>query len=45
MNWCSVSMQEFSQEDYDAIVNGWTEKLQRCEAGDQRWGLFFATRK
>uniref|UniRef100_A0A3B1IYG4 phosphoethanolamine N-methyltransferase n=1 Tax=Astyanax mexicanus TaxID=7994 RepID=A0A3B1IYG4_ASTMX len=37
-------IQEFSQEDYDAIVNGWTEKLQRCEAGDQRWGLFYATR-
>lgn len=37
-------MQEFSQEDYDTIVNGWTEKLQRCETGDQRWGLFCATR-
>ncbi|XP_017572374.1 phosphoethanolamine methyltransferase isoform X1 [Pygocentrus nattereri] len=36
-------IQEFSQEDYDAVVNGWTEKLQRCEAGDQRWGLFYAT--
>lgn len=37
-------MEEFSQEDYDAIVNSWTEKLQRCEAGDQRWGLFHATK-
>ncbi|XP_053541546.1 phosphoethanolamine methyltransferase isoform X2 [Ictalurus punctatus] len=37
-------IQEFSQEDYDTIVNGWTEKLQRCETGDQRWGLFCATR-
>lgn len=37
-------MQEFSLEDYDAIVKGWTEKLQRCEAGDQRWGLFYAAR-
>ncbi|XP_030622652.1 phosphoethanolamine methyltransferase [Chanos chanos] len=37
-------IQEFSQEDYDAIVNGWREKLQRCETGDQRWGLFYATR-
>ncbi|XP_073676428.1 phosphoethanolamine methyltransferase isoform X3 [Garra rufa] len=37
-------IQEFSQEDYDAIVNGWTEKLQRCETGDQRWGLFYATK-
>ncbi|XP_062379835.1 phosphoethanolamine methyltransferase isoform X2 [Sardina pilchardus] len=38
-------IQEFSKEDYDAIVNGWTEKLQRCELGDQRWGLFYATKK
>ncbi|XP_051514435.1 uncharacterized protein LOC127418090 isoform X1 [Myxocyprinus asiaticus] len=37
-------IQEFSKEDYDAIVNGWTEKLQRCETGDQRWGLFYATK-
>uniref|UniRef100_A0AAY5EBT5 phosphoethanolamine N-methyltransferase n=1 Tax=Electrophorus electricus TaxID=8005 RepID=A0AAY5EBT5_ELEEL len=37
-------IQEFSREDYEAVVNGWTEKLQRCEAGDQRWGLFYATR-
>ncbi|TSK45891.1 Phosphoethanolamine N-methyltransferase 3 [Bagarius yarrelli] len=37
-------IQEFSQEDFDGIVNGWTEKLQRCEAGDQRWGLFYATK-
>ncbi|KAL2077281.1 hypothetical protein ACEWY4_026785 [Coilia grayii] len=37
-------IQEFSQEDYDAIVDGWTEKLQRCELGDQRWGLFYATK-
>ncbi|RXN28364.1 phosphoethanolamine N-methyltransferase 3-like isoform X2 [Labeo rohita] len=38
-------IQEFSQEAYDAIVNGWTEKLQRCETGDQRWGLFYATKE
>ncbi|XP_012686806.2 phosphoethanolamine methyltransferase isoform X2 [Clupea harengus] len=38
-------IQEFSQDDFDAIVNGWTEKLQRCELGDQRWGLFYATKK
>ncbi|TRY93992.1 hypothetical protein DNTS_021137 [Danionella cerebrum] len=37
-------IQEFSQEDYEAIVSGWKEKLQRCETGDQRWGLFIATR-
>ncbi|KAM6953426.1 phosphoethanolamine methyltransferase [Aplochiton taeniatus] len=37
-------IQEFSEEDYLAIVNGWSDKLQRCHTGDQRWGLFYATR-
>ncbi|XP_057204825.1 phosphoethanolamine methyltransferase isoform X2 [Triplophysa rosa] len=37
-------IQEFSSEDYDIIIKGWTEKLQRCETGDQRWGLFYATK-
>jgi len=37
-------IKEFSEEDYLAIVNGWSEKLQRCNTGDQRWGLFYATR-
>uniref|UniRef100_A0A8C2GAV8 phosphoethanolamine N-methyltransferase n=2 Tax=Cyprinus carpio TaxID=7962 RepID=A0A8C2GAV8_CYPCA len=38
-------IQEFSQEDYDAVINGWAKKLQRCETGDQRWGLFYATKE
>ncbi|XP_039510903.1 phosphoethanolamine methyltransferase isoform X3 [Pimephales promelas] len=38
-------IQEFSKDDYDVIVKGWTEKLQRCETGDQRWGLFYATKE
>uniref|UniRef100_A0A8C9ZME3 phosphoethanolamine N-methyltransferase n=1 Tax=Sander lucioperca TaxID=283035 RepID=A0A8C9ZME3_SANLU len=37
-------IQEFSEEDYFAIVNGWSEKLERSNSGDQRWGLFYATR-
>ncbi|RXM90802.1 Phosphoethanolamine N-methyltransferase 1 [Acipenser ruthenus] len=37
-------IQEFSEEDYSYIVQGWREKLQRCEQGDQRWGLFYAER-
>ncbi|XP_032383403.1 phosphoethanolamine methyltransferase isoform X2 [Etheostoma spectabile] len=37
-------IQEFSEEDYFAIVNGWKEKLERSNSGDQRWGLFYATR-
>ncbi|KAM7417573.1 hypothetical protein PAMA_017285 [Pampus argenteus] len=37
-------IEEFSEEDYYAIVNGWREKLERSNSGDQRWGLFHATR-
>ena len=33
---------EFSQEDYDAIVNGWRDKVHRTSQGDQRWGFFYA---
>lgn len=35
---------EFSEADYEALVSGWKEKLQRALAGEQRWGLFFAKR-
>ncbi|XP_020779173.1 phosphoethanolamine methyltransferase isoform X2 [Boleophthalmus pectinirostris] len=38
-------IQEFSVEDYYAIINGWQEKLERSKSGDQRWGLFLAKRK
>uniref|UniRef100_A0A672Z467 phosphoethanolamine N-methyltransferase n=1 Tax=Sphaeramia orbicularis TaxID=375764 RepID=A0A672Z467_9TELE len=37
-------IEEFSEEDYLAIVNGWREKLGRSRSGDQRWGLFLATK-
>ncbi|XP_026213181.1 phosphoethanolamine methyltransferase isoform X1 [Anabas testudineus] len=37
-------IEEFSEEDYFAIVNGWREKLERSQSGDQRWGLFHATK-
>jgi len=37
-------IEEFSEEDYTAIVNGWREKLERSSSGDQRWGLFHAAR-
>ncbi|KAK6297968.1 hypothetical protein J4Q44_G00310230 [Coregonus suidteri] len=37
-------IKEFSEEDYLAIVNGWSDKLKRSNTGDQRWGLFHATR-
>ena len=35
-------LQEFSESDYDAIVDGWKDKQVRCGQGDQRWGLFYA---
>jgi len=35
---------DFSEEDYDYIVQGWRQKLIRCAAGDQKWGLFHATK-
>ncbi|MCO5576756.1 hypothetical protein L7F22_030575 [Adiantum nelumboides] len=35
----------FSEEDYNAIVEGWKSKLKRCEDGEQKWGLFLATKK
>eukprot|EP01084_Bolivina_argentea_P146063 255861_1 len=31
---------EFSQKDYDHIINGWKAKLVRCGEGDQKWGTF-----
>ncbi|KMZ62579.1 Phosphoethanolamine N-methyltransferase [Zostera marina] len=33
---------EFSEEDYDDIVNGWKAKLVRVASGEQKWGLFIA---
>lgn len=32
-------LQEFTQEDFDYIVNGWKDKLGRTK--DQRWGVFY----
>jgi len=35
-------VKEFSQSDYDYLVEGWKSKIARCLQGDQRWGLFIA---
>lgn len=35
-------LKTFSLEDYNAIVQGWNDKLRRCGKGDQKWGLFYA---
>ena len=33
---------EYSLEDYDYIVDGWNDKVQRVGKGDQCWGYFKA---
>lgn len=38
-------LRDFSQADYDEIVNGWHAKTRRCQAGDQAWGMFLAEKK
>ncbi|CAD7698098.1 unnamed protein product [Ostreobium quekettii] len=35
---------EFSEQDFEAVVSGWKEKLDRATAGEQCWGLFMARR-
>ena len=35
-------IEEFSQKDFDYIVNGWNDKVGRCADGDQVWGYFVA---
>eukprot|EP00088_Acartia_fossae_P042631 TRINITY_DN4481_c0_g1_i1.p1 TRINITY_DN4481_c0_g1~~TRINITY_DN4481_c0_g1_i1.p1 ORF type:complete len:276 (-),score=72.18 TRINITY_DN4481_c0_g1_i1:141-968(-) len=37
-------MEEFSQEDFQYIRQGWVDKIKRTKAGDQAWGLFTATK-
>jgi phosphoethanolamine N-methyltransferase len=38
-------LEDFSQADYDEIVDGWSAKVKRCNAGDQVWGMFLAEKK
>ncbi|XP_048253287.1 phosphoethanolamine N-methyltransferase 3-like [Haliotis rufescens] len=35
---------DFSQKDFDDIVSGWKDTLHQCEEGEQRWGIFHATK-
>ncbi|KAK8943498.1 Phosphoethanolamine N-methyltransferase 2 [Platanthera guangdongensis] len=37
-------IRHFSKEDYYEIVDGWKAKLKRSKTGEQRWGLFIATK-
>ncbi|XP_033626803.1 phosphomethylethanolamine N-methyltransferase-like [Asterias rubens] len=35
-------MKDFSEDDFKYLIDGWTNKLIRTKAGDQKWGLFLA---
>ena len=35
-------LREFSESDFDYLVNRWLKKIQLCEQGDFLWGLFIA---
>ncbi len=35
---------DFSPEDFQEVVAGWTDKLNRAAVGEQRWALFTATK-
>jgi len=37
-------IRRFGQSGYETVVGGWNDKLQRARAGEQRWGLFVATK-
>jgi len=35
---------EFTQEDFNYLKQGWMDKIRRVKSGDQAWGLFTATK-
>jgi phosphoethanolamine N-methyltransferase len=35
-------LKEFSNDDYEHLIEGWHRKLQRSANGEQRWGIFRA---
>ena len=35
-------LEDFSEQDFNHVVNGWEEKIARAKAGDQAWGMFRA---
>jgi phosphoethanolamine N-methyltransferase len=40
VNWS----QDFSEKDYNDILDGWKAKLVRAANNDQAWGMFLATK-
>jgi len=37
-------IEEFTEEDFEYIRQGWLDKIKRAGEGDQAWGLFTATK-
>ena len=37
-------IKEFSESDFNAINDGWNDKVVRCNKGDQKWGLYIANK-
>jgi len=37
-------LKQFTKEDYNYILSGWSDKIVRCSQGDQAWGLFTAVK-
>ena len=35
-------IREFSESDYNEIVDGWNEKIKRVAHGEQKWGVVYA---
>lgn len=38
----SFLKQDFSEEDFEYLVEDWDTKIVRCGNEDQKWGLFHA---
>ena len=36
------SKQDFKKDDFEYLVEDWETKIDRCDRGDQKWGLFHA---
>ena len=34
-------LKDFTQEDLQALLDGWSVKIERVNAGYQKWGKFF----
>jgi phosphoethanolamine N-methyltransferase len=37
-------IRKYSREEYEKITTGWKNTIERCRSGEQRWGVFLATK-